>query len=89
MQLEQCSTIFFTHGILNNVLQHTSTTNVNNARHGYFEVFALVLMRTIAVRYARSLKEHLEILQLCLSIDHSSFLINNKDEKLCSHKNVG
>jgi len=34
------------------------------------------------------LKEQLEVLQLLLSMDRLSFLINNKDEKLCSHKYV-
>jgi len=44
-------------------------------------------MSTIALRWVQYLKEHLDILhQLLLSMDRLSFLINNKDEKFCSHK---
>jgi len=52
-------------------------------------IFPLVLMSTIAVRYVQYMKEQLIVLhQLLLSVDCLSFLINNKDEKLCSHKHA-
>jgi len=55
----------------------------------YFEIFALVLRSTIAVRYGQYLKERLDVLYHFLpSMDLLSFLLNNKDEKLCSHKDV-
>jgi len=53
-----------------------------------FELFELVLMSTIAVSQAQYLKEQLEVLLFLFSMDRLSFLINNKDEQLCSHKNV-
>jgi len=55
----------------------------------YFELFALVFMSTIVVSQAQYLKEQLEVLhQRPLNMDRLSFLINNKDEKLCSLKYV-
>jgi len=53
-----------------------------------FELFELVLMSTIAVSQAQYLKEQLEVLLFLFSMDRLSVLINNKDEQLCSHKNV-
>jgi len=53
-----------------------------------FELFELILMSTIAVSQAQYLKEQLEVLLFLFSMDRLSFLINNKDEQLCSHKNV-
>ena len=32
------------------ILRHTSTTNASNTLHDFFELFAIVLMSTIAVR---------------------------------------
>jgi len=55
----------------------------------YFELFVLVLISTMGVRWAQYLKEQLEILhQLLLSMDNLLFLINDKGEKLCSRKYV-
>jgi len=53
-----------------------------------FELFELILMSTIAVSQAQYLKEQLEVLLFLFSMDRLSVLINNKDEQLCSHKNV-
>jgi len=53
----------------------------------YFELFTLGSIRTIAVHYALYLKEQLNVLhQLLSSMARLSYLINNKDEKLGSHK---
>ena len=55
----------------------------------YFELCALFLMSAIAVSQAQYLKEQIIVLHQLLSrMDRLSFLINNKDEKRCSHKYV-